>query len=366
MRHEKSIAPRRARPVLERRAYTAPHYQSRALGRLIFVVMILLILAVVGAAGGLYWSLSRSQGTSSRPVTFQVASGDTVSSLATRLQNDGLIGNTLLFHLDARLQGLGGNLKAGTYTLRSTMSIQGMVAALQQHYTSPTIRITIREGLRKEQIAAILQRHGISGKQFLQAVAHPTFRYPIMRDMPRGAGLEGYLYPNTYYVAPHFGGKLFAQVMVRTLSQDVTRAMQQQAIRSGLGIYGVLKLASIVEREARMPSERPIIASVYANRLKIGMILNADPTVQYAAGHPGDWWPQLISGQEDANSPYNTYTHSGLPPTPICNPGLLSIKAALSPATTNYLYFVAKGNGYHAFAQTLAEQNANIAKYSQP
>lgn len=345
--------------------YTAPHYQSRTLARLIFLVMILLILAVVGAAGGLYWSLTRSQGTSSRPVTFQVASGDTVASIATRLHHEGLIGNTLLFHLDARLQGLGGNLKAGTYTLRPKMSIQGMVAALQ-HYTSPTIQITIREGLRKEQIAAILQRHGISGKQFLQAVAHPTFRYPVMRDRPKGVGLEGYLYPNTYDVAPHSTGKLFAEVMVRTLSQDFTPAMRQRAVRGGLGIYGVLKLASIVEREARMPSERPIIASVYANRLKIGMILNADPTVQYAAGHPGNWWPQLTSGQEDAGSPYNTYTHSGLPPTPICNPGLSSIQAALSPATTNYLYFVAKGNGYHAFAQTLAQQTANIAKYSQP
>lgn len=365
MRHERSIAPRRARPVLEQRTYVAPHYRSRVLSRLIFIALIVLILLVVGVAGGMYWSLNRSQGASGRPVTFQVASGDTVTSIATRLHNQGLIGNTLLFHLDARLQGLGGSLKAGTYTLRPNMSIQGMVAALQ-HYTSPTIRITIREGLRKEQIAAILQRHGISGKQFLQAVAHPTFQFPVMRGKPAGVGLEGYLYPNTYDVAPHFSGKLFAELMVRTLSQDVTPAMRRQAVRSGLGMYGVLKLASIVEREARMPSERPLIASVYANRLRIGMILNADPTVQYAVGRPGDWWPQLTSGQEDPSSPYNTYTHSGLPPTPICNPGLSSIKAALSPAKTNYLYFVAKGNGYHAFAQTLAQQNANIAKYSQP
>lgn len=365
MRHEKSIAPRRARPVLERRSYTAPQYQSRTLGRVVFVALILLVLAVIGAAGGIYWSLTRSQGVSNRPVTFQVASGDTVTTIAARLQREGLISNTLLFHLDARLQGLGGNLKAGTYILRPKMSIQGMIAALQ-HYSSPTIRITIREGLRKEQIATILQRHGISGKQFLQAVAHPTFFYPVMRDKPKGVGLEGYLFPNTYYVAPHYSGKLFAELLVRTLSQKFTPAMQQRAIQSGLGIYGVLKLASIVEREARMPSERPIIASVYANRLKDGMILNADPTVQYAVGQPGDWWPQLTSGQEDAGSPYNTYTHSGLPPTPICNPGISSIMAALYPARTNYLYFVAKGNGYHAFAQTLAQQNANIAKYSQP
>lgn len=365
MRHEKSIAPRRARPVLERRSYTAPQYQSRTSGRVVFVILILLVLAVIGGAGGIYWSLTRSQGVSNRPVTFQVANGDTVTTIASRLQREGLISNTFLFHLDARLQGLGGNLKAGTYILRPKMSIQGMVAALQ-HYSSPTIRVTIPEGLRREQIAAILQRHGISSRQFLQAVAHPTFFYPVMRDKPKGVGLEGYLFPNTYYVAPHYSGKLFAALLVRTLSQKFTPAMQQRAIQSGLGIYGVLKLASIVEREARMPSERPIIASVYANRLKDGMILNADPTVQYAVGQPGHWWPQLTSGQEDASSPYNTYTHTGLPPTPISNPGMSSIMAAVYPAKTNYLYFVAKGNGYHAFAQTLAQQTANIAKYSQP
>ncbi len=366
MRDERLVSRRRARPILEERTYVAPNYHSRAWSRLIFIVLILLVLAVVGLAGGLYWSLTRPQGASNRRVTFQVASGDTVSSIAGRLQREGLVSNALLFHLDARLQNLGGNLKAGTYSLRPDMSIQGMVQAFQ-HYVSPTIQITIREGLRKEQIAAILQRHGINGKQFLREVAHPTFYFPVMRGKPSGVGLEGYLYPNTYKVPPHYSGKLFAKYMVQQLSQAFSPAMQERAMHTKLGIYGVLKLASIVEREARMPAERPLIASVYLNRLRMSPpILNADPTVQYAVGHPGDWWPQLTSGQEDAGSPYNTYTHAGLPPTPICNPGLPSIKAALSPARSNYLYFVAKGNGYHAFATTLAQQQANIAKYSQP
>lgn len=366
MRQERSVSPRRPRPALEKRTYVAPHYHSRILSRLVFIVLILLLVVVIGVAGGMYWSLTRPQGSGNRPITFQVASGDTVSSIATRLQRKGLIDNTLLFHLDARLQDLGGNLKAGVYTLRPGMSIQGMVMALQ-HYTSPTIRITIREGLRKEQIAAILQKHGINGKQFLRAVEHPTFHLPVMRDKPRGAGLEGYLYPNTYEVAPHYNGALFAKLMVQTLSQVFTPGMQARAMHTKLGIYGVLKLASIVEREARMPSERRLIASVYHNRLTMHPpILNADPTVQYAVGHRGDWWPTLTSGQEDAASPYNSYTHAGLPPTPICNPGLASIKAALSPASTHYLFFVAKGNGYHAFATTLAQQQANIARYSQP
>lgn len=365
MRNERSIAPRRARPVLGQPTYLAPRYHSRTWGRLIFAGLILLVCGVFGGAGGLYWSLNKAQGSSTRAITFHVNNGDTVTSVANRLQRDGLIGSALLFRLDARLQRLAGKLRAGNYTLRPDMSIGGMIGALQI-YRNLNIAITIPEGLRKEQIAQILRRHGISGAQFLREVNHPDFTLPILAGKPKGHSLEGYLYPNTYYVPPHYSGKLFAEMMVRTLGEVFTPAMRQLATHNGMGTYGVLKLASIVEREAREPAERPLIASVYLNRLKTpSKILNADPTVQYAMGKPGNWWPRLTSGQEDASSPFNSYTHAGLPPTPICNPGLASIQAAVTPANTTFMYFVAKGNGYHAFARTLAGQDANIQKYGQ-
>jgi UPF0755 protein len=359
------VASRRARPVLGEPTYMAPRYHSRIWGRLIFAFFLVLILIVVGGAGGLYWSIMRPQSAKNTVVTFRVSPGDTTTTIADRLQQQGVINNALLFRIDARLHNLAGKLKVGDYKLRKNMSIDGMVAALQV-YHQRTISITIPEGLRAEQIAARLQKYGMSGKSFLREVRHPNFTMPILRDKPRGAGLQGYLYPNTYDVPPGYTGAAFAELMVKTLAQVFTTAMQREAIKSGRGIYGILKLASIVEREARVPSERPIIAGVYANRLRIGMVLDADPTVQYAVGAPHNWWPILVSGQEDAVSAYNTYTHHGLPPTPICNPGLASIDAALHPARTKYLYFVAKGHtGHHVFARTYAEQLANQQKYGE-
>jgi UPF0755 protein len=139
------------------------------------------------------------------------------------------------------------------------------------------------------------------------------------------------------------------------------------ARRHGFSVYQVLTLASIVEREARVANERPLIASVYENRLKPGGgdALFADPTVQYAIGRPGKWWPVLTDSPRNIvpNSPYNTYTHNGLPPGPIANPGLASIQAVLTPRQTNYLYFVAKGHGEHAFESTLAQHNADVCTY---
>jgi UPF0755 protein len=328
----------------------------------VFLVLVLGLCVMVGAGGALFWSLHHAQGSSSRTVRFHVGSGDTVTTVASRLQQAGLITNPLLFRLDAKLHGLGNNLKVGDYRLRPNMSIDQMTAALMV-YHSATVQIVIPEGYRAEQIASILDHHGISGRQFLQAVRHPAVHYSILSDKPPQSGLEGYLFPNTYDVAPHSSGSQFAYLMVKTLDQKFTPAMRAQIARQRRSVYQVITLASIVEREAKVPSERPTIASVYMNRLHLHMILNADPTIQYAVGTPQDWWPVLTLEQLRVTSPYNTYIHAGLPPTPICNPGLASIRAAIKPANTNFLYFVAKGNGHHAFAQTYAQQQANIAKY---
>jgi UPF0755 protein len=272
----------------------------------------------------------------------------------------------LLFRLDARLQSLGGKLKVGAYRLHRNMSIDQMVSALTQVPFVQYVSVTVREGLRSEQIAPILQQHGISGRQFLREVDHPDLsaaRYSILQSKPKGATLEGFLFPNTYKVPKHSSGRAFAAFMVQTLNQDFTPAMRARAARDGLTPFQVLILASIVEREARVASERPLIASVYLNRLRQHQGLYADPTVQYAVGKPGNWWPVLTTAQLHTPSPYNTYIHQGFPPGPIANPGLASIEAVVYPKHTQYLYFVAKGNGHHAFETTLAQHNADVCKY---
>jgi UPF0755 protein len=327
---------------------------------------LLVLVAGILGFGGFYWMFHRPQGSASSKVTFQVSAGDTVTSVADRLQSDGLIDNALFFRLDGRLHNLGAKLKPGAYTLRKNMSVDEMVGALSL-YRQKLIRITIPEGLRFEQMAAILQAHGIDAKSFLQEARHPNLHFlnaTILNDKPASASLQGYLYPNTYFVPQHFSGKDFARTMVDQLDKAFTPPMRAQAHKNHWSDFQVLTLASIVEREARHESERPTIAGVYANRLRQGIGLFADPTVQYAVGTPKDWWPVLSLAQLHVTSAYNTYQRKGLPPGPIANPGLLSIKAAVSPQKTKDMYFVAKGNtGYHAFAVTYAQQLQNQAKY---
>lgn len=370
MSSSRQVAPRRARPVLEQRSYITPHYHSRVWGRLIFLLFLVVLAGAIGGFGGGYWLLHRPQGDSSQSVSFQVKPGDTVTSVANRLKADGLIGNTLFFRLDARLRNLGSTLKPGGYRLRRNMSIDKMVVALSV-YKEVDITVTIPEGKRMTEIAAILQRNGIDGKSFLREARHPNLRYlnaSILRDKPPRASLEGYLFPNTYKVPQRYSGKAFARLMVQQLDHSFTPAMRAQSHAHRLTVYQTLTLASIVEREAVHESERPTIAGVYANRLRQRWFLGADPTVQYAVGRPGDWWPVLrdVASRVAPNSPYNTYTHYGLPPSPIANPGLASIRAASNPAATRYMYFVAKGaTGWHAFARTLAQQNANIQRFQR-
>ncbi|HEX8917324.1 MAG TPA: endolytic transglycosylase MltG, partial [Chloroflexota bacterium] len=168
---------------------------------------------------------------------------------------------------------------------------------------------------------------------------------------------------NTYKVPPHYSPRQFIRLMIATLQSSITPAMQQALAKQRWNMYRVLTLASIVEREAKVPDERPVIASVYINRLNSNMGLFADPTVQYAVGTPQNWWPVLNLDPHTVKSPYNTYTHMGLPPGPIANAGLASIKAVIYPRKTGYFYFVAEGNGRHAFARTYQEQLQNQQRY---
>lgn len=367
----RSVAPRRARPVFEGPTYRTPQYHSRVWGRIVFVGFILLLAVIAGVGGGLYWALHRPQASSSSTVAVYVTPGEGVTAIADRLASQGLIDNTLLFRLDARLQGLSGSLKVGGYQLRRNMSIDDMVATLKK-YTPPTVAVTIPEGWRAEQIAAALQSKGISGTQFLRAVNHPDssiLSLPILRDKPPGVGLEGYLFPDTYEFSPGYDARSVVRYMVQNLARKFTPALQAAARREGLSVFKVLTLASIVEREARLASERTTIADVFLNRLaqQPPMTLGADPTVQYAVGSSRNWWPVLWNeaAKIAPNNPFNTYTHLGLPPHPISDPGLPSIEAVIHPASTHYLYFVAVkgGRGRHVFASTLEQQNQNIAQY---
>lgn len=306
------------------------------------------------------------------PVTFSVSAGETAAQISQRLEDEGLIRDANVFRALLRVHGVDTRLEAGDYQLHRNMSMAEIMATLQ-HGRPPTVTLTIPEGWRAEQIAALLAEKGLADPlEFLSLVRTGAgFEYDFLSDRPEGiTSLEGYLFPDTYAFPPDATAADVIDRMLTTFGERFTPEMRQQVKDQGLSIHDAVTLASIIEREARVPDERTIIASVFHNRLRSGMYLNADPTVQYALGYhedAGQWWKRPLYLEDlEVDSAYNTYIHVGLPPGPICNPGLAALQAAVAPADTDYYYFVANdvaGDGSHVFAKTLEEHNANVEKY---
>ncbi len=327
-------------------------------------------------------ALHQAVSATPQPMQFVVPSGATARSIAAALQAQGLIGDARLFEAYVRASGLADRLQAGTYTLSPHMTPVQIAEALL-HARPPTIQVTIPEGWRLEQIADSLTVSGVMDGAAYRRLAeardlpdlgvNAAERYPFLLARPVGATLEGYLYPATY--------ELFAdQATPEALLQRQLDAFAAQVmplyreLTAGqprpLSLHEVLTLASIVEREAVVDDERPMIAGVYLNRLARGIKLEADPTVQYAMGYQpetGQWWKSPVYLEEYSRvlSPYNTYLHAGLPPGPIANPGRRSIAAVLNPTPHEYLYLMAlgDGSGRHAFARTFAEHLENVRRY---
>jgi UPF0755 protein len=310
--------------------------------------------------------------------TFVIEKGETLWSVSLRLQNAGLISDATVFRRVVQADGLDRQIEAGAYTLRPSMTMGEIMREFQVGRV-PDVLVTIPEGWRAEQVARRLAQDGVvrSEEAFLDAVATVDLRYSAMQGMPRAApgGLEGYLYPETYrFDAGSLPEDVVAR-MVSVVAAQITNEMVDLAVKRGLTMYQVMTLASIVEREAVLDDERPIIASVYLNRIEDGMPLQADPTVQYAKGcvmgeeASGElrcWEPMVQEEAITVQSPYNTFLHAGLPPGPICSPRLASIQAVLEPADTDYLFFYSKrdGSGEHVFARTYEEHLRNEQIYS--
>ena len=330
-------------------------------------ILVALILLIVGIIVWGWQSLAVPLNGGNTPTTFKVQSGEKSQTIADNLQQDGFIRSPLwlLAYLklnhQALLPGIYSLTKSGTSIENVQPILTGSVAERQ---------VTIREGLRLNEVAQLLQTDGVvSAPAFLSAARYnpATSPIPASYDLKTDTFMEGFLFPDTYRLA--VGAT--AQNIVNTMESDYVTRTQNLNVS-----YNTLILASIIEREAKFDTDRPLIASVFLNRLAKGMPLQSDVTVQYAKANAecgptafstctlSNWWPALASSDfKGIDSPYNTYENTGLPPRPICNPGLKSISAAANPAQTNYLYFVADASGHAHFATTLAEHNANIAKY---
>lgn len=310
----------------------------------------------------------RSSGSGSVP--FSVQPGDTAGTVGVRLQRAGLIADAELFRLLARARDVESHLEVGDYQLQRGMSMDEILTALQSgRVKSNSVRLI--EGWRIEEMAAAAEKQGAgTAAAFVAAAKAGSYKFAFLSDRPKGSTLEGFLFPDTYDVPSNATAEQIIGFALTNFDQKVGRELWGQASSQGLSPYQRLIVASIVEREARMADERPLIASVYINRLKRNMRLEADPTVQYAMGYQaktGSWWKTPVALEEYSNilSPYNTYLNDSLPPSPICSPGLSAIRAAFDPAKTDYLFFLARGDGTHVFAKTFEEHQANIAKYQK-
>jgi UPF0755 protein len=331
-------------------------------------------------------------------VEFLVEPGDTARSIADRLQTQQLLGDSRAFVFIAIDRGLTGALQQGTFVLRRNLTPDQLVSALLSPPAIKYVDIQLRTGLRLEQLTAKLETVAglqLNPEDFYKLVETPPPSliddYPwlqtILQDAPGDASLEGFLWPSSYRVLPDTTPDELVRLMLDKFIANVGEERLNVPSARGLSFYQAMVLASIVEREAQVDEEKPLIAGVYANRLDPERwprgVLEADPTVIYAHDTAelaklavSDWrqysfWGPIGGGLADYPLPedlaaYNTYRHKGLPPQPLCTPTIASIDAALEPDTaTGYLYFVAKGDGSgtSAFARTFKEHQANVAKY---
>ena len=314
-------------------------------------------------------ALAQPVGFADDPVEFVVESGESVSSIAARLERMNLIEDPDLFRRYLQYHDLDSGIEAGQFVLRQTMTIPEIAHALQVG-RRPELGLTIREGLRLEEVAAeVANQTGISAEDFRELVTSGwrqlDLGYGFLQDIPEDATLEGFLWPETYSLPEAASAEDVLVRMLDVFDQKVNAELRASAIASGLNSYELITLASIIEREAVLDDERVTISSVYHNRLNAGWQLGADPTVQYSLGHEGDWWPMLSVDDLTLDLDYSTYVHVGLPPGPICSPGLESVKAAAVPAVTDYYFFLAdceKDDGSHLFAVTEDEHFANYGR----
>ncbi|MFN3704534.1 MAG: endolytic transglycosylase MltG [Thermoflexales bacterium] len=316
--------------------------------------------------------LARPASDDPTPQTFIIEQGESLSRIAQRLQSEGLIRDAELFRLYVRLRGMDSTIRAGRFILRPNMSIPEIAQALQRS-TAIEVQVTIPEGWRREELADFLEQQlGISAEEFRALTSRAsTYAYPFLKGLPADATLEGYLFPDTYRLPEQPTAQDVILRMLDNFNQKVSPLLEQyQAAGGGWTSHELITLASIVEREAVIAAERPIIASVYFNRLRVGQPLQADPTTQYALGYQASqktWWKKGLTVEDlryaDPGG-YNTYVYPTLPPGPIASPGLASIQAVLQPAQTNYFYFVAScnGDGSHQFSITFAEHQSKLCR----
>jgi len=335
-----------------------PHKPARRRRRPIARVIPLILVLAVAAFG--YALFEPFKGGGQGIVVVNVPKGAGASQIGDLLADKGVVNSSFFFGLRARLSGKRDELRSGRITMRKDMSYGAALDALTGAPAVPTtIKLTIPEGRSRREIVPLVKQLGLTGS-YLAATA----RSPKSLGGPSKVHtLEGYLFPATYQLKPGAAASALVKQQLAAYRSAARKVNLGYARRKHLTRYDVLIIASMIEREAQLPSDRPLIAAVIYNRLHRHMPLGIDATLRYSLGN---WTEPLKVSELERDSPYNTRTRQGLPPTPIGNPGLSSIQAAAHPARKPYLFYVVKpcGNGGHAFSSTEAKFQADVAKYN--
>lgn len=328
-------------------------------------LVVVAALAAGALAAWVWWRVEHPfQGFSGDEVTVVVEPGSSAAAILERLAAEGVVANALAARIFFVYVLGEPPLVAGEYRFRGPSSTREVIAKLRRGEVV-TYRVTVIEGQTLEETAAALAAAGFGDRDaFLAAMRDPA----SVADLDPDAGdLEGYLFPDSYDFARGIPEREIVAAMVRTFRDRYRTQVAPLAGRGGRerNLRSLVTLASIVEKEARLDDERPVIAAVYANRLERGIALFADPTVIFALKRMGRWDGNLRRTDLELDSPYNTYRFPGLPPGPICSPGLASLLAAAAPAEVPFLYFVSRNDGSHVFAETLGEHNRNVEEWQR-
>lgn len=292
------------------------------------------------------------------PVNFRIEKGNNAKLIAKKLKEKGLVRSSLLFLYYIKKLGLESKLKAGEYILSKDMSIRQILNYLVEGKTI-VIKVAIPEGFTTREIAQLIEKKGLGNNEiFIKLVKTPhlfNFSYEIPLTF------DGYLFPDTYYLDRTLCEKDIIQKMLDRFQEIVKyNHIIERSNEIKYSLDNIINIASLIEKEAKVDSERPLISAVLHNRLKRGMALECDATIQFILGNPKKrlYYKDLL-----IDSPYNSYLYKGLPPRPICNPGLASIESALSPAKANYLFYVLKNDGLHHFSFKASEHAKAKKKY---
>lgn len=329
---------------------------------LAWLMALVVLLLAVGLSLVLFFVRAPYHGYPGEDVVVSIAPRTPSLTIFTLLESKGVIRDARLGLVALKIFHRGKTLKAGEYRFSGARTPEQVVLSLIAGDVV-TYRITVPEGFTAEEVFSLFASQGFSTPRDYEAL----FRKPgELEGLPKDAPtLEGFLFPDTFTITRSMGAKEILGAMTRQFARRLPEGFEQKARAQGLSVLEATTLASLVEKETAVPGERPIVAGIYRNRLRKGMLLQCDPTTIYALKRLGIWRGSLARSELAVDEPYNTYVRPGLPPGPICNPGLASLRAAIAPADVPFLYFVAAGDGSHRFSAGYEEQQRNASRYHE-